>query len=202
MIARLYAMYQRSKKMLIFLVVILVAITITFGVMGAVGSSDASAQVLVISGTFQCYFGNNLMAETWILSTVWEILTLCLAVRIALKHFRELQRGSAGLTVKDCFTVLIKTHVLYFAAFAAASCLNLVSLSSKILNSTSVGVQVYYGVFEIAIFMQMFVLGPRLIMSVRGYHDRLVTNSDEGACMTSIAFQEGVHISTSSDVDV
>jgi ABC-type transport system involved in cytochrome c biogenesis permease component len=46
MIARLYAMYQRSRKMLIFLVVIFMVITITFGVMGAIGSSSASASKL------------------------------------------------------------------------------------------------------------------------------------------------------------
>jgi hypothetical protein len=65
-----------------------------------------------------------------------------------------------------------------------------------------VGVQVYRGVFEIVIFMQMFVLGPRLVISVRSHNATLVTNSDEGTCMTAIAFQKGTHISTSSDVDV
>jgi ABC-type transport system involved in cytochrome c biogenesis permease component len=46
MIARLYAMYQRSRKMLIFLVVIFMVITIIFGVMGAIGSSHTSARKL------------------------------------------------------------------------------------------------------------------------------------------------------------
>jgi predicted RND superfamily exporter protein len=46
MIVRLYAMYQQSRKMLIFLVVIFMAITITFGVMGAIGGSHASARKL------------------------------------------------------------------------------------------------------------------------------------------------------------
>jgi len=52
---------------------------------------------------------------TWILGSAWEILALSLAVWIAIKHFRELQRASTGWAVGDCFTILIQTHVFYFA---------------------------------------------------------------------------------------
>ncbi|KAG2069372.1 hypothetical protein BDR04DRAFT_1101665 [Suillus decipiens] len=48
--------------------------------------------------------------------------------------------------------------------------------------------------------VQLFVLGPRLIMSVREYHAKLVANSNAGISMDSIVFQEHVHISTSSTV--
>jgi hypothetical protein len=56
-----------------------------------------------------------LSSITWMLSTVWEVLTLCLAVWIAVKHLRELRQHSPGGIVDDCFTVLIKTHMFYFA---------------------------------------------------------------------------------------
>jgi hypothetical protein len=46
----------------------------------------------------------------------------------------------------------------------------------------------------------MVVLGPRLILSVREYHAMLVANSDTATDMTSIAFQERVHVATSSSV--
>jgi hypothetical protein len=59
--------------------------------------------------------GLILIQSTWILGTTWEILALCLALWIAVKHFRELQRPSTGWAVGDCFTVLIETHVFYFA---------------------------------------------------------------------------------------
>jgi hypothetical protein len=65
-----------------------------------------------------------------------------------------------------------------------------------------VGVQVYYGIFQVAIDMQMSVLGPRLIMTVRRYHAKLVDNSDAGACVPTIAFEEPLYMSTWSDVDV
>jgi hypothetical protein len=58
-----------------------------------------------------------LLFMTWILSTVWEVLALCLAIWIVVKHFREMQRSSTEWTVGDCFTVLMRTHVIYFARY-------------------------------------------------------------------------------------
>jgi hypothetical protein len=48
--------------------------------------------------------------------------------------------------------------------------------------------------------VQMFVLGPRLILSVRGYHAKVVANSDARSGMASIAFQEHIQILTGSGV--
>jgi hypothetical protein len=52
---------------------------------------------------------------TWILDTVWEVLVLCLAVWIAVKHFHELRQHSTSSIMGDCFVVLIQSHVSYFA---------------------------------------------------------------------------------------
>ncbi|KAG1839461.1 hypothetical protein DFJ58DRAFT_845704 [Suillus subalutaceus] len=125
MIARLHAMYQRSRKVLIFLVVSFLAITIANAVMIAITT-------IHISG---------------------EVVALCLAVWSAVKHFRELRRHSTSGIIGDCFTVLMKTHIV-----------------------------------------QTFVLGPRLILGVREYHAELVANSDTATAMTSIAFEERVHV--------
>ena len=46
----------------------------------------------------------------------------------------------------------------------------------------------------------MFVLGPRLILSVRQFNAKIVDNSDEGTAMTTIDFQEHIHESTGGDV--
>jgi hypothetical protein len=76
----------------------------------------------VLSGTYHCLGISEsetvkLIAVTWILGSVWEVLALCLALIVAAKHFRESQRfrQSTGQTIEDYFTVLIKAHVLYFA---------------------------------------------------------------------------------------
>ncbi|KIK32863.1 hypothetical protein CY34DRAFT_814021 [Suillus luteus UH-Slu-Lm8-n1] len=88
---------------------------------------------IVISGTYQCGFtgGNQrLITETWILTFAWEVLTLCLAVWIAVKYLRELQRPlSARSTLGNYFRVLIKTHLFYFVTYTAVACLNLGNLS-------------------------------------------------------------------------
>ncbi|KAG1883299.1 hypothetical protein F4604DRAFT_283665 [Suillus subluteus] len=206
MITRLYAMYQRSKKVLIFLVVIFLAIRISNVVVGAISTMQISAEELVLSGTYQCmigYAGNSvsLISMTWILGTIWEVLVLCLAVWIAVKHFRELRQHSTRGIVWDCFAVLMKTHVSYFASFLAMSCFQ-IGLFSPTLSADiySLDTQVYLSFAQIFQFVQLFVLGPRLILSVREYHTELVADSDAATAMTSIAFQERVHVSTSSSV--
>jgi len=50
----------------------------------------------------------------WVFISAWETLALSLAVWIAIKHVRELQRTSTGWAIGDCFTILMQTHVFYF----------------------------------------------------------------------------------------
>ncbi|KAG1775281.1 hypothetical protein EV702DRAFT_454729 [Suillus placidus] len=123
---RLYAMYQRSRKMLIFLVVTLLLVNISNGVFLAIGIRHASEEELVLFGTYQCtvaFEGDVTIIKSmpWILSTAWEILALCLAGWIAVHHFRDLQRHSAGGIIGDFVTVLMRTHVVYFSSFVVVS---------------------------------------------------------------------------------
>jgi hypothetical protein len=48
--------------------------------------------------------------------------------------------------------------------------------------------------------VQMFVLGPRLILGVREYHAKVTAKSAAGSGMASVVFQERIHISTGSTV--
>jgi hypothetical protein len=77
------------------------------------------SETLDFPGTHQCInqgYDILLLAETWILGAVWEILVLFLAVWVVAKHLRDQQRSSIGWTIGGCFTVLIKYQVFYFAA--------------------------------------------------------------------------------------
>lgn len=200
MIARLHAMYSRSRKMLIFLVVFFLTVSITSGVITVIQSSHITAEELVLSGTYQCDFEGNsflLSAITWILGTVWEALALYLAVRIAIKHFRE--RLSTGSIIEDCFTVLIKSHVFYFASFAAVASFRISFLSPKLPSGDSTGAELYYGVSLISALMQMFLLGPRLVLSVREHSTQLAADSDDATGMTTIAFERAL-VSTGDNV--
>lgn len=49
-------------------------------------------------------------------------------------------------------------------------------------------------------FVEIFMLGPRLILGVRAYHAELLANSDEGSGRASIFFQEHIQITTGSGV--
>ncbi|KAG2337442.1 hypothetical protein BDR05DRAFT_970205 [Suillus weaverae] len=207
MIARLHAMYQRSRNMLIFLVIIFLAVNIACGVIAAIGLKHTVAEELILSGTYMCNYEFEadvqlLSSMVWILNTVWEVLALCLSVWIAVKHFRELRRlgPSTRSTIGDCFRVLTKSHVLYFASFVCVSCLQFGALSSQLFSSNSMGAQILIGTLQIFLGVQMFVLGPHLILSVREYHAKLVADFDAETSMTSIVFQERVLVPTSSTV--
>ncbi|KAG2113445.1 uncharacterized protein F5147DRAFT_46083 [Suillus discolor] len=197
MMIRIYAMYGRPKKMLIFLLVVLLSSTIASGVMTAMGNVGVSAEELVLFGYHACLveFDTNqkdLNNETMIPTIIWEILAFILAVWVVIKHFNQLRQSRTGSTITgDFFTVLIQSHAFYFAAFAIVACFSLGLLSTYITYSSSVGSAVYIGFFGIGQVLQMFVLGPRLILSIREYHAKLVAMSDEGISMMSIDFQAG-----------
>ncbi|KAG1796014.1 uncharacterized protein HD556DRAFT_1441847 [Suillus plorans] len=207
MISRLYAMYQGSRMMLMFLVIIFLAVNIAYGVIAAIALKDAVLEESILSGIYMCGYvfeGDEqlLISMVWMLNAVWEVLVLCLSVWVAIKHFRELRRlgPSTGSTIGDCFRVLIQSHVLYFASFVGVSCFLLVHISPEIWNSDSIGTQILNGTLQILLVVQTFVLGPRLILSVREYHAKLVEHTGTETSMNSIVFQERVHVSTSSTV--
>ncbi|OAX31545.1 hypothetical protein K503DRAFT_75956 [Rhizopogon vinicolor AM-OR11-026] len=147
-------MYQRrTRQMLIFLVVTFLAIRIPPVVFTAIQTQYTSGEEYVLVGAHVCGYGFQgdamiRMEIAWILATAWEFLALFLAICIAIKHFREMQRPSSGWTVGDCFTILIKTHVIYFASYAAASSLETTRFSRQLNNSTSMAAGIFAGIFE------------------------------------------------------
>jgi hypothetical protein len=107
---------------------VIAAITLAYIVVGKLNLLIWRTQLIgqipeetILSGMHMCgihYEGDAqfLISMIWMLNTVWEVLALCLSVWIAVKHFRDLRPLglSTGSTVRDCFRVLIKSHVLYF----------------------------------------------------------------------------------------
>jgi len=202
MITRLHAMYQQSRKLLIFLAVSFVALTITNGVTVINNRHVILGEEFILSGSYLCYFPNSgplLSSMPWILGSAWEVLALCLSAWIAVKHFRELQQRPTGVAIGDCLTVLIKSHVFYFAGFVVVDAF---TLSGILSNSLAANSAIFEGVGDAASVVQMFVLGPRLILSVREYHAELVVNSDTGIRMSEIAFQADIPVSTANNSDV
>ncbi|OAX31385.1 hypothetical protein K503DRAFT_813490 [Rhizopogon vinicolor AM-OR11-026] len=156
------------------------------GVIVILSNEQISGEEYILSGVHMCGYHSQvdsvfLDEMSWILSIAWETLTLCLAIWIAVKHFRELQRPSTRWTAEDCFTISVKTHVVYFAS----STLVLLLCPP---NSNSMAAGAFLGMIQIVRVVQMFMLGPRLVLGVREYHANLVANSDEGTVMASISF--------------
>ncbi|KAG2361402.1 hypothetical protein BDR07DRAFT_1409641 [Suillus spraguei] len=203
-VTQLYTMYLRSRKILIFLIITFLAVNIFNGVAIIISMMHGSGEELILSGIYQCsisYTENVLFLNTltWVLGIVLEVCEMCLAVWIAVKHFRELRRHSAQKIISDCFMVLIKIHVLYIVSFVVVSCSQVIYHYSPIADQFMTA-DIYGALLQILQVVQMFVLGPRLILGIREYHAKLVTNSDTATAMTSIVFQERVHISTGSSV--
>ncbi|KAG2361989.1 hypothetical protein BDR07DRAFT_1407940, partial [Suillus spraguei] len=205
MILRLYAMYQRSRKMLIFLIMTFIFVTI-FSAVIAVAGTDLLSPKIILYGT-QCVYEIDAseqlrMFEAYTVATAYEALTTCLAVWIVVKHLRELQpRSTGGSVISDCFTVLLKTHLLYFLFFATSSSLNIGLMSPRFSASSSAGAQSYRGILELATLFQMFVIGPRLILSIREYHADHIPDFGEGlTSIHPIAFREYIPDSVDSDV--
>ncbi|KAG1798894.1 uncharacterized protein HD556DRAFT_1305755 [Suillus plorans] len=197
MVARINAMYQGSKNLFIFLVVMLLGSTITSGVMVVIANLGVSGQEAIFSGYHICWteidmYKQNLNFESMISTVVWEILALFLTVWIVIKHIRELRQSPTGSTIGDYFMVLAESHAFYFLAFATMACFTLGLLSPSITsNSWLMESPIFVGVWSIAQMLQMFVLGPRLILSIREYHAKLVARADEEIGMTLITFQAG-----------
>jgi hypothetical protein len=196
MMTRIYAMYQQSKPILILLTVALLASTITSAVILGMGNIGISGEEFVVSGYHICLVQistakMNLNHEMVIPTAIWEILALFLAVWIVIKRFHEMRRSPTGSTIGDCFTMLIKSHVLYFLGFAAVACFNLGDLSRSLLHSTAVAADIFAGILRVARVLQMFVLGPRLLLSVREYHTKIMVKSEGGTGMSAIAFEAG-----------
>jgi len=62
--------------------------------------------------------------------------------------------------------------------------------------------QIFAGSIQLFISLQMFVLGPHLILGVWAYYPKLpvVANSNAATTMTSLAFQKQVHVTTGSSI--
>ncbi|KAG1863577.1 hypothetical protein DFJ58DRAFT_912346 [Suillus subalutaceus] len=97
--------------------------------------------------------------------------------------------------------MIARLHAMYqrsrkvsHASFLVISCLQIGFFFSTLsADIYSLDPQIYLGLAEIFQVVQMFVLGPRLILGVGEYHAELVANSNTATAMTSIAFQERVH---------
>ncbi|KAG1733378.1 uncharacterized protein EDB91DRAFT_1348835 [Suillus paluster] len=194
-IVRIYAMYQRSRVVLTGLIIIFIPFTLSEAIMGGLGAKPIRLSIseeFVLFGTYECISltRSRLVDETWILGTTWELLTFLLAMWIFVKHLLELRKTTPDWGIEDCFSVLMKNHALYFFAFLLTCSMNLSNLYPGIENNPT-GYIIHEGFLQLFTTIQQFILGPRLVISMRRYHAQLVSDSDMATQMSTIAFGEG-----------
>ncbi|KAG2357150.1 hypothetical protein BDR07DRAFT_1491076 [Suillus spraguei] len=187
MIARINALYQGSKKLFIFLVVFLLACTIISVVMVVLENSGIFTQEFVLAGFHTCntFKDTNLIVESLIPTSVWEILALLLTVWIVVKHFRELRQSPTGSSIGNCLKMLTESHVFYFLAFATVASLRLGPLSNVTNTTTSIG--------------SAITLAFGQLPSIREHYAKVLAGAG-GTSMSSIAFQAGGGALTGRDV--
>jgi len=200
MIARINVMYEGSKKMFIFLVVALLASTTASGVMMVIANLGVSSQEAVLSGYHTCITTidaemMHLIYESVISTCIWEILVLFLALWIVIKHFHELRQSPTRLNIVHCFTILMESHTPYFLVFVIMTCFTLGSISPNITNT--VERLIYFSIWVTSQMLQMFVLGPRLILSVRTKYE---ARAEGATSMMSMAFRASEDMLTGEDV--
>ncbi|KAG2136322.1 hypothetical protein BD769DRAFT_1385411 [Suillus cothurnatus] len=147
-------------------------------------SNDPSRWPLIIFG-FSTAIG-------WLPPVVYDwVLTLGQEIELIWDRHRGLFQGA-----DDILRALLASSAC--ASFVGVSCLELGFSISTALHSASMGIQMLDGALQNFSGVQMFVLGPRLILSVREYHAKLVAESGADISLSSIVFEERLHVPTSS----
>ncbi|KAF9233364.1 hypothetical protein BU15DRAFT_80206 [Melanogaster broomeanus] len=193
---RLYAMYLRSKTILVILVTCILA-RIGVGLAVAViifgPRSGVSATEFVLSGIHICSPSVNSaspLALAWdITSVTINILLFLLAIGRFTKHALEMRRMLHRWQVNELMTVLVKDSIIYFFLNLVATIFLMVSVWGQPNNET------YFAIISAYTQNEGSVLIPRLVISFRENYsqdDQHGGNTAKGVRSQSIAFKRQV----------
>ncbi|KAH7910976.1 hypothetical protein BJ138DRAFT_1151771 [Hygrophoropsis aurantiaca] len=190
MILRLYAMYEKSRKILIFLLVCFVARVVALAVILGLATgpgSGISATEYLLSGTYFCSVAPNITFVNFTLvpTLFFELILFALASRCFVRHAAELRRSSHGWRMNECMKVLLRDSILFFVMNLAAGGGNVAIW----INQSANGSYIYAGIGNTFLGIEPFLLAPRLVLSFRAYHEQLVVDSDMATQMESLVFQ-------------
>ncbi|KAG1730710.1 uncharacterized protein EDB91DRAFT_1349596 [Suillus paluster] len=188
---RVFAMYLRSKKMGIFIIICFLAASASRGIMDGLAlvlTSGSTSEQNILSGTGVCATSRALAIPflDGIPSICIELLFLLLAARVLVRHILEMQslrqnRGF-GNGDDDCIAI-IRDHVQHFLCYLI---LNIMQVAAISMNDDTDGSRWYRSIAIFFVTIQQCVLVPRLVISIREYYSQLdymrdgATNSDLG----------------------
>ncbi|KAG1763854.1 hypothetical protein EDD22DRAFT_482752 [Suillus occidentalis] len=200
---RVFAMYSRSRRMRIFLIICFLAasafqiITDSLAPVLAVGSAS---QDYVFSGMGVCTTPMAPMVFFFdgILNLCIELLFLVLAARVLVKHTRMMREHAQivefGHGRSDSLAILWD-HVLHFSCYLILSVMQVAAIST---NGDTDGSRWYRSTVTFLVTIQQCVLVPRLVISTRRYFSRRDYVSDGAIHLGAMAFAYNRDVNTST----
>lgn len=203
MLIRVFAMYFRSRRTRIFLIICFLAasafrvITDGLALVLAVGSTS---EEYVFSGTGVC---TTPMAPVvfffdGIPSLCIELLFLVLAARVLVKHAREMREHAQSVEFghgRSDSLAILRDHVRHFSCYLVLSVMQVAAIST---NGDTDGSRWYRSTVIFFVTIQQCVLVPRLVISTRRYFSRRDYVSDGGIDLGAIAFAYNPDVNTST----
>ncbi|KAJ8594594.1 hypothetical protein M405DRAFT_808799 [Rhizopogon salebrosus TDB-379] len=175
MAIRVFAMYRRSRKMGLFLILCFMAASASRGVTDGLALSPSSGSIseeYILSGTGVCILFQAVVVPylDGIPSICIELLFFVLAARVFYKHVLEMQRTLPDWGLDDCLSILFRDHLLHFFCYLTSNVMQIVIIS---MNGNSEGSWWYSSITIFFGTIQQCVLVPRLVISIREYNSQL-----------------------------
>ncbi|KAG1886274.1 hypothetical protein F4604DRAFT_1725534 [Suillus subluteus] len=190
---RVFAMYSRSMRMRIFLIICFLAASAFRGLtdgLALVLASGPTSEEYVLSGTGVCTTSIAPMVPflDGIPSLCIELLFLFLAARVLVEHSREMQRARLGCRFGDGHgdsLAILRDHALHFSCYVMLSVMQIAAISTK---GDTDGSRWYRSAVISFVTIQQCVLVPRLVISTREYFSRIDYESDSGTDLGAMTF--------------
>ncbi|KAJ8594582.1 hypothetical protein M405DRAFT_808781 [Rhizopogon salebrosus TDB-379] len=202
MAIRVFAMYRRSRKMGLFLILCFMAASASRGIMDGLTLSPSSGSIseeYILSGTGVCTLSRSVVVPflDGIPSICIELLLFLLAVRVFYKHVLEMQRALPDWGFDDCLSILFRDHLLHFFCYLTPNVMQIIAISMNVSNSE--GSWWYSSITISFVVIQQCVLVPRLVISIREYNSQLSHGLDGATTdVVTMAFANNPNGNTTS----
>ncbi|KAF9231085.1 hypothetical protein BU15DRAFT_82843 [Melanogaster broomeanus] len=180
MLLRVYAMYNRSRIMLSILILVYIPATAIHLVLtGIVNNPNThlSVTAMELINTKSCAFaysdGTYLLTYINVSRTVISVVLCVLAVSQFLRHSWERRRALGRWQTNRYMKLLVQESILYFVVDVLYNVVALILGTSTLLT---VGEQIFGGSSTVA----PYILAPRLIISVREVHSKIIGEDMDG----------------------
>ncbi|KAG1747639.1 hypothetical protein EDB19DRAFT_1685926 [Suillus lakei] len=174
---RVFAMYHRSTRMRIFLIICFLAASASRGMIDGLAlvlTRAPTSEEYILSGTGVCTKSKAPVMPflDGIPSICIELLLLLLAARVLVERVREMQR-----TQPDCgfgdgdgdSLAILRDHVLHFSCYLVLSVMQVTAIFT---NGDTNWSQWYRSIVISFVIIQQCVLVPRLVISTREYYSQ------------------------------